>query len=313
MKTKLPIIAVALILLAGGFAVRATREAERTKAAIQVLASQRTGLRDRIVAAEQRRQKAAAALAKLEKEIRQLPGEPNVGAAAPTSEGVAPTKPAIPARRLSPATIIANDPQKMAEYGRNLRASLDLTYGGMAKALGLSAEQVERLKELKVLKEQQQLDRMAAAELHGLDRTSKAYQKLLTEQDKFRMAKEAEIVGHLETPYREYYRTQVVRDLAQELAGTSVYSGVPVTSDQVERTAQILAASSQRERSGVHRGWVEWNTINWEVASTQLQGVLSPAQIAALANIVQWGAARDALNQQIARLTAQFKGLPPPK
>ena len=53
---------------------------------------------------------------------------------------------------------------------------------------------------------------------------------LSDEWHKTRMAKEAELLGELYAPYREYYRNRQVHILALELAGTAAYSGEPVTS-----------------------------------------------------------------------------------
>ena len=258
-----------------------------------------------------------------------------MGADAAPSGDAAAVKPATPARRLPAGAIIANDPRKLAEYAQNFRASLDHTYGGMFKALRLSAEQREKLKDLKVWLEEQRMDLNAAVAMQRLDSnyawalaTARAVNDLTVltldpniasdptavlskEWHKTRMTKEAALLGDLVDPYREYYRTQAVRFRAQELAGTAVYSGEPVTSAQVERTTQVLADNSQRGQTGAARGWVMPNTVNWETARAQLQGVLSPSQIATLGNIIQRDATQAKVNELTKRLTVEFKARQP--
>lgn len=317
MKTKFLITVLAVLALAGGFAVRATREAAQTRAAMDALESQRTGLRAASASMEQRLRTASQALAKLEQKTRGSPGESGAGvganAAAPRSDPAA--KQAAPARRLSARSIIANDPQKMAEYFQNYRASLDLTHGGMFKALGFSAEQAEKYKDWRVLGYQRRMDLDAVVEMQGLDRNSAAYKKLQVTQ---RQPMSAELnLGNIwdpNNPYMEYLRTQSVRDLASELAGTAIYSGEPVTFDQVERTTQVLAANSQRgQLENIGRNYVLPNTVNWDTASADLQGVLSPSQIAILGKIIQRQTTQARVDDLTKRLTAEFKArLPSP-
>lgn len=339
MKTKPTIIVLAVIVLAGLFAVRAMREAERTRASIRELASQRAGLLAKIAIVEQQLQTAHHALARLDGKIGPPPEGPRASAGANTvaAGNASVAKPVTPVRRLNAGGTIANDPKKLAEYARNFRASLDFTYGGMFKALGLSAAQVEKFKDLKVWLEEQRMDLNAAIEMQSADSERiKRYMAspramndftvltpdwnsqaglgpLSDEWHKTRVAKEAELLGDLNAPYREHYLNRDVRILSLELAGTAVYSGEPVTSAQIERTTRVLAANSQRGESGAARGHVRYNTVNWDTASVQLQGVLSPAQVAALGDIVQQHAMQAKVVDLRRRLTAQFKGQPPPK
>jgi len=315
MKTKATIIMLAVLALAGLFAVRANREADQTRAAIKALESQDAGMRAATASVEQRLRTASQALAQLEQKPGRPPGEPGAGAGAAANATAAghdtAAKPFGPTRQLTATTIIANDPQKLAEYLQSYRGSLDLYYGDMFKALGLSAEQIEKLKDLNVWGLQQQMDLNAAMEVQGLDRNSVAYKELQAELSRTRMAKEKELLGDLVTPYREYQReysrTQGVRDLAKELAGTAVYSGELMTSVQVERTTQILAANSQRGKPGYMSGYANPSTVNWLAARAQLQDVLSPTQIVALGEIVESKATQDKATERQNRLLAEFK------
>jgi len=309
MKTKTTIIVLAVMALASLLAVRATREANENRAAIDALAAERTGLRATTASLEQRLRTASEALAQSEQKTGQPPGEPGAGAdanaAASGNDIIA--KPATPARRLSATTIIANDPPKLAEHLQNYRASLDLFYGGMFKALGFSVEQVEKWKDVAVWDTQRWMDLSAAVEMQGLDRTSDAYKKLAAEFTKSRVAKERELLGDLEPRYREYNKLEPVRELAKRLASWVIYWGEPVSLAQVERTTQILAAHSQRNQTGSLRGWVAPDTINWEAARAQLQDVLLPKQIETLGFIVRQRATEVKADALTKRLTAEFK------
>ena len=311
MKTKFLIMVLAVLALAGGFAVRATREASQNRTAIDAVASDRAGLLATAASLEQQLRTASAALAKPEPKAGLPPGESGVGdgvgvSAAASASGPA-AKPATPTSRPTAQTIIANDPQKLSDYLQGYRADLDLRYGGMFKALGFSAEQAEKWKDVQVGDTLRWMDLSAAMEMQGLDRNSAAYKKLAAENTKIRVTKERKLLGDLWAPYQEYNRAEAVRYLAKELAGTAVYSGLPVTSAQVEQTTQILAANSQRYPSSVGKGSVKTNTVNWPAARAQLQDVLPPVQVEILGRLIQRDATDAKAGEQTRRLTAEFK------
>lgn len=311
MKTKPTISVLVVLALAGWFAVRATWEVDRIWAAIRALASKDAGLRAAIANEEKRLRTTNDALAQLEQKIAQLPGRPDAGGgarAAPSGNDPA-GKPVTPARQFKPTTIIMNDPQKAAEYAKSFRISVNLEFDRIAKALGLSAEQAEKLKDLRVWAQQRLLDLSAAADAQGLKLNDGATKKLHSEDLKVWRAKEAEVLGDLMVPYGEYRKdtSNFVRGLAKELAGTAIYSGEPVTSVQIERTWPILAANCQWNQTGS----VTPGTINWPAASAQLQGVLSPSQIATLGNTIQRNATQAKVDELTKRLTAEFKATLP--
>jgi len=305
MKTKPTILVLAVLVLASLFAVRANRQAGQTRAAIAALVAQRAGLQAATATMDQRLRTATEALAQLERRTGQPLGEPDAsgGADAAASGKAAAAKPATPARRLSAVSIITNDPQKTAEYAQNYRVYAGFFHGGMFKALGLSAEQTEKFKDLMVWQRQRQMDLDAAAEMQGLDRKSAAYKQLQAEHDKIVRTKEAELLGDLEPRYREYRRTYGVRGEVVCLVGNPYYSGEPMTLAQFERTTQILAANCQRgQEQEVRR-----ETVNWEAARVQLRDVLSPTQIVTLGHIIQADVATAKAGALTKRLTAEFK------
>lgn len=292
MKTIVPLLAIMLGL---GFAARATVSVGRNTAALPALAAERDALEARIGQAEQQLRSTREACA-------------TASAASATN---APPLATPPARKPVADAVIANDPKMLAESLRNYRLGLDRNLVGIRQALVLNAGQVEELKDLMVQVEQRRLDLVAAVETQGLDQKSGAYQALNAENEAFRRAKEEEILGNLEPAYREYERTQAVRYPAAWLAAAALYTGETVTPAQVQQTAQILAANSERIQSGARRGWVQENTVNWSVATEQLQAVLTPSQIATLRASIEAGANLNKAWEEITRrsdfLKAQFK------
>jgi hypothetical protein len=306
MNAGLRILALVTLALSLGFAIRAARQTKREEIALAALASRQIALHEKILHMEERMRTATGGLVSFGAANASDTEERETDAVATIESEVL----ASAAPPLSANSVIANDPQQMAEFAKNFREGLDYRCGGMFKALGLSPEQIEKAKDLIVSEQHSWMDMRAAAEMSGLDR--EGYEALKQEQITIRMKREVEFLGPLADRFREYYHlTAPVRYLAQRLASTVAYPETPVTSAQVERVIEILTAQSQRTASGPWRGAVEPATINWDAASAELRVVLTPAQIATLGLFVQNEAAQARVTQQINRLTAQFKGQPP--
>ncbi len=311
MKMKLFLALAALALISAGFAVRGAATAARANAAANDIARQRAALIAPMAAAQRRWQAAEAALAKIAQPSSPAAGAAPASVAADCSDRPAP--PTIAPRRLAAETLIANDPRKMAEHLAYFRGQLDLQFGGMFKVLGLSAEQIERFKDLKAWVKQRQMDLDAVADTLGLDRDSEGFKALQADHEKLRLAKEGELFGDLTARYREYYRTEVVRELARNLAWIGVYTDAPVTSAQIERATEILAAHSERQAAGSQRDWVARGTVNWDAAKLQLASVLSPDQTETLGRFVRMAAAQAKAVALKDRLTADFKAQTQPR
>lgn len=284
MKTKSLLVVFAVAALAIGFAVRATWQNWEATAAVAGLVPQNAAMRAKIVGLEQRLRTAKDGLARMRQETATAPaGRGGAGVVAATAESETPSRPKATAGRLSPETVIANDPQQMAEYAKDFRATLDLTYGGMFKALRLSPEQIEKFTDLKVWLEQNRMDLLAAVETQGLDQQGDAYARLLQQQRRITREKERELFGPgpLLEQSREYSRTQYLRNITQMLASSLVSPDAPITAALVERVTEVVARNSER-RPGEPWSWQYWTTINWDAAGAQLQGVLSPSQLATL-------------------------------
>ncbi|MDO8543338.1 MAG: sigma-70 family RNA polymerase sigma factor [Opitutaceae bacterium] len=313
MKTKALILLIVGMVVAIAFAIRATFEIQRNDAAIASLAMKRTEMRadetrlsDRLHAAE------AALAAKPDTKVATTSADPRrVGppVTAPAAE------PGSFAHRNWARMVVANDPKAMEAYLTSFRESLDLLYGGMFKALGMSQEQIERFKQMKVAVEQRRLDFHAAVEAQGgvgpyrpggLKISSEGYLALRKEEDRARMQAEAELFGPLEQSYRTYYRTNYVRETVARLASTEAYPDLRLNSGQVEKVTQVIDGHSLRKPSEFF-SWNHWPTINWTAAAPQLQTIISPTQLANLRAVVQ----REEVNAHVVQrridLDAEFR------
>ena len=309
MKTKFLAVVLVALALAIAFAARATQQINDSKAALASLAPQCAALRGRIVQLEQRLNAANDGRKQTGPKSATTSGERRgTGAANATTGTTVPAKSKATGARLSPETIIANDPKKMAEYSRNFRDSLDLTYGGMFKALHLSPEQMEKFKDLKVAQEQRRMDLLAAAETQGLDQQNDDYSLLEGRLYKESRNQEADLLGSGPTAdqYLEYRNLSYLRDTTKRLASSEVYPDVPIAAAQVERVTEVVASNSERP-PGSPWSWQYWSTINWDAVGTQLQGVLSPSQLATLRLFVRPGESQAAVNNRYFELQAEAK------
>ncbi len=315
MKTKLFITALAAATLGIGFTIRANIQCAQSQQGLKALALPCDEVRGSIAQWEQRLRVAQSTSSDARPESKASPASQTASTAARTlvaSGNDTRDKAPAPARRFSAKAIVANDPEKMAAHCRELQGSLDLDYGGMFRALGMSSEQIERFKNLRIEREQLIMDRIGVAEMQGLDRNREAYQALAREHDEMFAKKEAEFFGPLEERYREHLRTQFLRSEVQRLASIEVYPEIPATWAQVERVTEILDRHSQRAPK---QSWQlsTWLSVNWDAAAPQLNETLSAGQVVRLRNFAAFDIAMAKVMRQTDRLTAQFKGQPLPR
>ena len=268
MKTKLSLILFAAVVVAAFFAVRAALARHAANEATAAIARRGAEIEQQIDRAKRRLRDIGEACSAVEKKIAETRLPEN-------------TAPLPPPRKLSPYTIIANDPVKMAAYTRDFHASLDLEYGGLQKAIGLSPELFEKIKNLKTAHEQRRMDILAAAEMQGMDLKSPAYRALQKEEAAQLAKREAELLGPLTEPYREFERTQPVRESARRLGSCETYPEPPLTSAEVERVVDVLARNSRRDPED---GTVYKLTTNMRAATPELKTFLSPE----IADTFQW-------------------------
>ncbi len=298
----------ALVLLMVTLAIHSTLKVSATNEALLALVPAREDLRGKTERMSEKLEMVARALNELEETpTGSTDPEKKIQDGNASLAGNAADKPATAARRLSPHSIVANDPEKMAVYAKNLRDSLDWDYGSMFKAMALTPEQIEKFKDTEVWLEEMRMDLIASIEAQGLTSDSAEYKKLWTDYMNIRGPKKAEVLGPLFEPYAEYFWTQSVRYYPKQLAWAGVFSGETVTSAQVERVADVLIANSKRRGEAPAKHGVEWTTLDWSTASPQLKSLLSPSQLEFLGNAIERDKLQQKVRQRTSQLTAQFK------
>lgn len=305
-RTRLIIVGASIGLLAG-IAIRATFQLGKTRAALSDITSQTAALRGKIATTENRLRAGNATRPESNQESaapreEHEPGDVSANAAPSPIANSA--EPESTARRDNPFAAILNDPIRRAAYFTDFRASLDFTYGGVFKELGLTAETIAKFKDNRVAARLGWIEFRAIADAHELGWNTAGREALRREQIKLNATQLAEVFGPLRPRWGQYTSTQNVRDLVQRLASTGAYLSTPVTSAQVERATDILIANGTPREKNPFRGYA----INWKTASVQLPQVLSPPQIATLELFVQEQEAGVKVAQRIKQLSADFKG-----
>ena len=291
MNKTFSILALIAIAVASGFALREVfriRDAQRQEA---LATAQGATLRDEVARLEIRRKTADEAIAELQEKMARLAAESDAAGASNALHG------------LSAKTLIALDAKKMANYLANFRASLDLRYGPLFHARGLSASQIAAFKELRVRSEQRTMDRHAAAEIAGRDLSAGTYRPLALDDSTQLTAAETQSLAEIENQAREFNRIQPVRDLVQRLASTEIATSEPLTASQVEAATRIIAENSAPNPKGATIHY----TVNWEGAEPQLRAVMSPSTLATLRQFADQRDLMEQSQQQINRLMAPFK------
>lgn len=291
-----------------GIAIRATIEFRRADSELADLGRERAVLQRQIAQAEEQ-WRAASTPAQTRR-----PAPSASGPKSSEAEGVLHASSAAASISGPPASgrqaensyaAVLNDPARKAAYVVDYRASLDLSNGGVFKALGLSPELIEKFKDKKVEDQLGWLEFRATADRHGLDWDSDGRDALRRGEIKLNGVNLAKLFGpQLTARWNRHRESQNVRDLVQRVASTGAYLEESMTSAQVETTTDTLIANARaRDPRNAFRGW----QINWEAARAQLEGALSPPQVAALQLFVQEQEADYLVAQRITQLTAQFK------
>ncbi|MDO8539653.1 MAG: hypothetical protein Q7S40_04370 [Opitutaceae bacterium] len=139
MKTK---VLVVMLAVASGIAIRATSQIAAANAKRAAFATQRDEWLGKTDALKDRLRRAKDTITETEKSEAALTKNTAAAKNSAVSASAQPSDtPTRTVRKLSPASLVANDPVKMAEYTKNYRASLDLTLGGVVVA-GLGGDKL---------------------------------------------------------------------------------------------------------------------------------------------------------------------------
>jgi hypothetical protein len=284
---RLSLVTIAA-LLAIGFAVYEWYEAALVRAAERGLRARWSEQDARLRAAEEDLHAAERRAA-----LAVVPAAP---AAAPTpAPGATPFK--------SRNAWIASHPDVRTRYLKDFRSTLDATYGPVFKTLNLSAEQIERVKDLLTQREDKNITVAQNADSGGLDPA--AVVELGNQLTRANNAAIKAVVGDDDyQAIHQYLRETAVVPLVSTLSSTMAGLNQPLTADQEMKLTAVLSASSQRRNDNTA---VVANTVNWDQAVAGAQTILSPDQLNAFVLIQQ----QNQGGQQLAALQRQL--VAPPK
>ncbi|HET7538092.1 MAG TPA: hypothetical protein VFJ90_16645 [Candidatus Didemnitutus sp.] len=210
----------------------------------------------------------------------------------------------------------AESPQAQQFMAMQQKAALDGRYASLFRKLNLSPTDLEKLKSLLVERQTAAMDVMMAARNQGVDvRTSG------TEIAQLVRDAQAEVDGSIQDllgttgyqQYQDYEHTLPMRGTVNQLEQRLSYSSAPLSSDQAEQLARILADTAP-QRSNDQRmtpggvfyaaagmgppGFMGGGTIT-DDAVARAQGVLSSSQVDALRQLQQEQQAQAQLTQEM--------------
>jgi hypothetical protein len=272
MNPRIFIIIIAGAIVAGSLAVtwsnvRATRSAE---SALIGLARTKDGVAQKI-------QNLQARLATIESERTAM----KATSEAKPKTNTMPTGPAgkapAMAARPNPLELIMQDPKLQNAFFASQRATLGTRYGPLFRQLGLAPGQIAKFEDIMIKREENNMDLMAAAQSQRLAPDSTALAALQKQSEDEVSTAAATLLSPADySRWQEYERSVGVRGVVQNFAGAAVLEAMPLSAEQAEQLAQILADTSSRYGNG---GKAEYNDVDWTTADRRLAGVLSEEQL----------------------------------
>lgn len=289
-STKTLLAVAAAAILAVGFATYEWHEAAWARAAERGLQVRRSALDLRLRAADQDLRQSRARRGALDQAAASLPARPAA---------------ALPARPAQSRRLwVATHPEVRARYLKDFRDMLDTTYGPVFKARHLPAEQIEKVEDLLTQREDKDLTVGQTASAEGLDPTAPA---IVAMNDQLTRANNAAIRAAVGADnyqaIHDYLRETAVVPLVSSLSSSMAGLGEPLTADQAVKLTAALAASSQRRPNTAAIP----NTINWDQAISNAQGILSPSQLSTFTLIQQQSQSQQQIMEMQRALTAPAK------
>jgi hypothetical protein len=280
------IATVALLLALAWESFRADREAEASLARVR---GQRVQLDAEVRNAEKR-------LAEAKRARERLLARP----AAP--------KPPAPRRARAGApnvnALLRNNPKLQTLYFNSLRAQQRNNYAPFFHTLGLSPEQIEKMEDLNLQAAERIMDLRWAAQSEGTGTGDPAYLALQQQVRDQLAADTRNLIG--EAGYQQLQqleRAGPVSYVVGELGAAVAATPTPLSAEQGAQLTQILANAS----SGYQSGKVATlDTVDWDAALGQAQGILSEPQMMALQTTVASYREGQAL-RQLSGLVGQAK------
>jgi hypothetical protein len=209
-----------------------------------------------------------------------------------------------------------NNPEVQRLMAVEQKAALDGRYASLFRKLNLSPADLEKFKGLLVEKQSALMDVMAAAREQGLDpRTNRDEIRALVQnaQAEVDQSIRSALGDAAYSEYKSYEATMPQRTVVDQLNQRLSYSAAPLTDTQADQLVSILAATAPNNggnnanamfqavvgRGGATTAFVGGGTRITDAAIAQAQGVLAPAQVAALQSLQEEQRAAAKLRQQL--------------
>ena len=310
-------MAAVVALLAVGSAVYQSNLARESATALTSVSTERDTLRSRLASMEKRVQQSDDSLAAAQKDI----GDLRVSAAKPAAPQV--TRP--PASQSGPAMdYVLEHPETQPVFVQQQALRVKARYDRFLRGSGLPAEKQEQF--LGAMKDiaAGELDFMALLHTHGFGvgnvpedpQGREQFEKLLADRRQEKQTEVAKLRTLLGDDafklFAQYTATMAERNVADQMAGQLYYTDTPLTVQQADQLAQILAQNRYAPQStpsptstlnGTHiipqalvarvgqvmqqqgMTMMDWLAPVTDAAVAKAQVVLTPAQLAALKQV----------------------------
>lgn len=174
------------------------------------------------------------------------------------------------------------DPAVQVLYLAKQRAELPQTYGLFFRAANLTPDEVERLSEIIIESRAHTHDMSEINRLRGVpfsDSAMVAERERTTAEHRRR---KIELLGEERfAQLEDYARALEVRTYVGRMAGNAAVEGCSLSWQQADALGVVLASTCPEYFAG---GKARLNQINWKVAESQAERILTPEQMAFLRN-----------------------------
>lgn len=177
---------------------------------------------------------------------------------------------------IMPMDVLARDPDLQARYLATRRRTFLTAYGPLMRHLNLSAEKNAQFFALLMDFEQADQDLVMAGRIQGLSPNDPAIAKARAAAwDELRRQQATLLGPEMAEEVRQYNRTLGARSVVVPFVGTAAYAGIPLSLNQANQMAQVIAEANTKYQQG---GDSDLLRVDWAAADAKLKTVLTPEQ-----------------------------------
>jgi hypothetical protein len=284
MKTKFLVGGLGLVIAGGtGVAWRErahAADATRARTEIEHRAAEWRAERANL---EERLRSAGETKAEREAELARLGAEKSAGqpaSAFSNKPAAADAKPRSPKRADVWERSIRTDPGLQALRVAADRARRTIEYASFFRERGLTPEQVTRFQEIAMARDEAMADIGAAVQSQGLTEDDPSVERLRSAANaEFKSAQTALLGADGLERLREFETTLSSRSAVRGLAAVALGAGLPLSPQQAEQLAEVLAENRARAISS------DSKLSDWNAVDERARTFLSPEQLALLQRI----------------------------